>query len=77
MLQSELQVVLVFVGQRGDGHRRTGQVDSLMLAECTSVEDFALHVLTVNREHSQFDTAVAEKNAGAGLDFARQTWKVR
>ena len=49
VLQTELEVELVFFGQRGDRHGRAGQIDALLLSEHAAVQDFAFHIVAANR----------------------------
>src|SRR5438067_13396593 len=43
-----------------------------MLAEHTAVDDFAFNILAVNGAHSEFDQAIGEEDARAGLDVLGQ-----
>src|SRR5262245_47539519 len=72
MLDAELQVFSVFLGQRWNAHERPREIDSFMLAELATVDDLALHVIAANRRNTQFDQAVRKQDASARLHFLRQ-----
>ena len=68
VLHAELEVLLIFFGERGDADRDAGKVDALVLAEHAAVDDLALDVFAGNLEDAQLDEAVGEENARAGLE---------
>ena len=42
----------------------------LVLAEHSTIDDFALDVLAVDQAHSQFNQPVGKQNARTGIHFA-------
>jgi hypothetical protein len=45
VLERELQIFGVFVGERGNAHRNAGKIDALVFAQHAAVDDFADHVV--------------------------------
>src|SRR5690348_5381023 len=69
MTKAEFEISLVFVRERRNRQRNTGQVDALVLAKHASVDHITENVLAANRADTEFDQAVAEKNARACGEF--------
>jgi hypothetical protein len=66
--EGEFQIDLVFFGERGNADGDAGQVDALVFAEHAAVDDLADDVVAIDFMDAQFDEAVGEQDAGAGLD---------
>ena len=75
VLESELEILAVFFGHGGNGQSGAGQIDALMLAQSSAVQNVADHILAAHGAHAQFDETVAQKNACAGGDFAGEIGK--
>ena len=75
MLQAELQILAIFLGQGGNRQSSAGKIDALMLAQTSAIQNVADHIFAAHRAHAQFDQAIAQKNAGAGRDFAGEIGK--
>ena len=75
MLQPKLKIGAVFGGKRGNGERRSRQVDALMLGQHAAIDHFAFHVAAPHLRHPQFDQPVGEQNARARPHFLRQPLK--
>ena len=70
VFEAELEILAIFFGHGGDRQRGAGQIDALMLAQSSTVQDVADHILAADGAHAQFDETVAQKNARAGGDLA-------
>ena len=72
--EAEFEVFAVFSSERRDGEGDSGKIDALVLAERAAVDDVTHDVFAAvfssHGAHAQFDQAVAEKDAGAGREFA-------
>ncbi len=64
----EDEVFFVLFGERGDVDGDAGQVDSLVFTEHSAVDDLADDVETFDGLDAEFDEAVGEQDAGAGLE---------
>ncbi len=64
----EDQILLVFLGERGDLDGDAGEIDALVLAEHAAVDDDAGDVGAFDLLDAEFDEAVGEEDAGAGLE---------
>ena len=64
----ELEIDLVFFGERGDVDGDAGEVDALLFAEQAAVDDFADDVFALDLDDVQLDESVGEQDAGAGLE---------
>ena len=72
MLEAELQVFAIFVGEGGNAQGNAGKIDALVFSQQTTVNDLALDIVTANANDAEFDQSIGEKNAFSGLNFARK-----
>ena len=65
VFQAKLQVFAVFFGERGNGERNSGQIDSLVFAQQAAIDHLAFHVFPAHSCDAQLNQAVGKQNAGA------------
>ncbi len=70
VFEAEFQIFAIFFGQGGNRQRGAGQIDALVLAQSSAVQDVTDYILATHGAHAQFDETIAQKNARAGGDFA-------
>src|ERR1700692_4734433 len=69
LLESELEILPVFLSHRRNRQGGAGQVDALVFAEHSTVENVANDISTAHAAHPQLNQAVTQKNACAGDDL--------
>ena len=75
LLDAELQVRIVFLGERGNAEQCPGHVDALVFAQRPTIHHLAQHVFALDVEHLDREPSVGEQNAVARTDFARELMK--
>ena len=70
MLQREHQILVILWRDGGNPQFYAGQIDALVLAEKSAVDDLAQHGGRCGRKHMQFDQAVTQQDAVAARDVA-------
>ena len=69
-VQAELQVRQILLGERGNAHLHARQIDALVVADRASVDHFRAHRDAVAFQSAQFDGAIRQQDAVAGLHVA-------
>ena len=75
VLQAELEIFTVFLGQRRNGERDSGKIDALVLAQNSAINHVALDVGSANLRDPQFDQPIRKQNARARLHLASKILK--
>ena len=75
VVEAELEILTIFFGHGGNRQRCAGQIDALVFAQSSAVQDVADNVFAAHGAHAQFDQAVAQQNARAGGNFAGEIGK--
>ena len=68
LADGEDEVFLVLFGERGNFDGDAGEIDALVFAEHAAVDDLADDIDAFDLLDAQFDEAVGEQDAGAGLE---------
>ena len=70
--EPEFEILAVFRSQGRDGKADARQIDSLMLAQSSAIQDVADNIFAARAANPQFDESVGEQDARARFHFARQ-----
>ena len=71
-LDGPAQILLVLLGQRGQGHGHARQVDALVRGDGAGHDDLGVHVVALDLGDLQTDLAVVDQDRVAGVAIARQ-----
>src|SRR6185437_16416944 len=66
VVDTELEVELVLLGERGRLDVNAGEVDALVLAKHAAVDHRTFDIIAANGGDAQLDEPVGEQDAGAG-----------
>ena len=76
LLQPEFEVFAIFFRERRNGKRDARQIDALMLAQHSAIDDFADHVFAADADDPQFNQAIGEQDARAGVNSRARSGNV-
>src|SRR6185295_13631942 len=72
VLQSDLEIAQIFLGQDVRGHIRARQVDALVLLEQTAIHNGRVHIATGDLVHDDLEIAIVDQDALTWLHVLAQ-----